>query len=360
MSRIERIRFWKTARPLRTLFRTSLGSKSIATSVLVEVTLAGGAVGVGEVPTSFVQPHETPDAIKAVLADARRILAGAPIDDYPDHLADLRKRFAEFHMTRSGLEVALFRAALADRGQSELAFWSGRSRTVETDITVTFIPDPQDLSRWMKHATRIGFRHYKVKVSGDVEADIAFVKAVREHLERLTDGYIIRLDGNQGYNAGSYRRMLDGLQRAKIDIELFEQPLPAGDFAGLRTIAGCSPVPVILDETVFDAEACRRVIDERLGDGVNIKIAKSGIAESAAILKCAHAAGLKLMIGCMTETMVGLSAGIYMAAGTAAFDYVDLDAAHLLFNSRRFGDIEIAGRRYLIDGAARVRTGGER
>jgi L-alanine-DL-glutamate epimerase-like enolase superfamily enzyme len=119
-------------------------------------------------------------------------------------------------------------------------------------------------------------------------------------------------------------------------------------------------MPVILDETVLDAEACRRIIDERLGDGVNIKIAKSGIAESAAILNCARAGGLKLMIGCMTETMVGLSAGIYMAAGTAAFEYVDLDAAHLLFNTRRYGDIEIAGRRYLIDGRTRGPTEGER
>jgi len=360
MSRIERIRFWKTLRPLRTLFRTSLGSKSVATSVLVEVTLAGGAKGVGEVPTSFVLPHETPDAIKAVLADTRRLLAGAPVTDWPAVKAGLQRRFGEFHMTLSGLEVALFRAELADMGESELAYWSAQSASVETDITVAFIPDPQDLCRWMKRAAKIGFRHYKVKVTGDVAADIAFVKAVREHLERLTEGYVIRLDGNQGYKAGSYRRMLDKLRRAKIDIELFEQPLAADDFTGLRKIAGCSPVPVILDETVFDAEACRRVIDERLGDGVNIKIAKSGIAESAAILKCARAGGLKLMIGCMTETMVGLSAGIYMAAGTAAFDYVDLDAAHLLFGARRFGDIEIAGRRYLIDGHAPARTEGER
>jgi L-alanine-DL-glutamate epimerase-like enolase superfamily enzyme len=360
MSRIERIRFFKTVRPLRTLFRTSLGSKSAATSVLVEVTLAGGAKGTGEVPTSFVLPHETPEAIKAVLADARLALTGSPIDDYPAHLAALRKRFPAFHMTLSGLEVALFRAALAARGESEFAHWSGRSRNVETDVTVAFMPDGQALSRWMKHTTRIGFRHYKVKVTGNVEADIAFVKAVREHLERLAEGYVIRLDGNQGYKADTYRRMLDALGRAKIDIELFEQPLAAADFAGLRKIAGCSPMPVILDETVFDADACRRVGDERLGDGVNIKVAKSGIAGSAAILKCARAAGLRLMIGCMTETMVGLSAGIYMAAGTAAFDYVDLDAAHLLFSARRHGDIAIAGRRYLIGESARVRIGGKR
>ena len=109
---------------------------------------------------------------------------------------------------------------------------------------------------------------------------------------------------------------------------------------------------MILDETVFDADACRRVIDEDLGDGVNIKIAKSGIAGSAAICKLARDAGLKLMIGCMTETMVGLSAGIYFAAGSGAFDYVDLDGVHFLFARRRFGPITVAGREYILESGA--------
>lgn len=350
MSSIASVRFRKIARPLRTVFRTSLGSKSVATSVLVEVLLDGGLKGIGEVPTSFAVPQETPEAIKAVLVEARAAIKGMPIGDYPSALAKLRERFGEFHMTLSGLEVAMFRAALAARGQSEPGHWNAFSRSIETDITVAFTRDLKSLSDLLRRPARIGFKHYKVKVSGDTKADIALVKTVREELDRLVEGAVIRLDGNQGYTAGTYKRMLDELDKAKIAIELFEQPLARDDFAGLRKIAGLSPVPVILDETVFDAQACRRVIDEGLGDGVNIKIAKSGIAESVAIMKLARAAGLKLMIGCMTETMVGLSVGIYMAAGTEAFDYLDLDAAHLLFNVRRQGAITIAGPRYVISG----------
>jgi len=350
MSSIASVRFRKIVRPLRTVFRTSLGSKSLATSVLVEVSLAGGAVGVGEVPTSFAVPHETPEAINTVLGEARVGLKGMAIEDYPSALARLRGRFGEFHMTLSGLEVALFRASLAARGQSEPGYWNAFSRNVETDITVAFTHDLEALSDLLRRPAKIGFKHYKVKVSGDIQADIVLVKTVREELDRLVAGAVIRLDGNQGYTAGTYRRMLDELDKANIAIELFEQPLVRDDFAGLRKIAGHAPVPVILDETVFDAQACRRVIDEGLGDGVNIKIAKSGITESVAIMKLARKAGLKLMIGCMTETMVGLSVGIYMAAGTGVFDYVDLDAAHLLFNVRRQGAITVAGPRYVISG----------
>ena len=63
-----------------------------------------------------------------------------PIEDYPVALAGLRESHREFHMTLSGLEVALFRAALASGGKSELAHWGGRLRRLETDITIPFTP----------------------------------------------------------------------------------------------------------------------------------------------------------------------------------------------------------------------------
>ena len=352
MSRVRQIHYRKITRPTRTVFATSLGSKSSITSLLVEAALDNGVSGIGEVPTSFSFPLETPDAIKRVLAEARSLMRGMEIEDYPGAIAGLRESHREFHMTLSGLEVALFRAALASGGKSEFAHWGGRLRRMETDITIPFAPGGASLDPWLDRAAGKGFRTFKVKVSGDVEGDLAFLRWASEQLGRKTGEFTIRLDGNQGYTAATYRRMLDGLARAKIAIELFEQPLRWDDFAGLKRIRGCSEVPVILDETVFDADACRRVIDDGLGDGVNIKIAKSGIAGSAAICKLARAAGLKLMIGCMTETMVGLSAGIYFAAGTGAFDYVDLDGVHFLFDRRRWGPITVAGNEYILESDA--------
>jgi L-Ala-D/L-Glu epimerase len=352
MSRVRQIHYRKITRPTRTVFATSLGSKSAITSVLVEVALGDGVSGIGEVPTSFSFPLETPQAIIGILTEARSLMRGMAIDDYPGALARLRESHPEFHMTLSGLEVALFRAELASGGRSEWSHWGGRLRRLETDITVPFTPGGDGLSPWLDRAAGKGFRTFKVKVSGSVKADLAFLRWVSEQLRTKVGEFTIRLDGNQGYTHKTYRRMLDGLARANIAIELFEQPLRWDDFAGLKRIRGYADVPMILDETVFDAAACRRIIDEGLGDGVNIKIAKSGIAGSAAICKLVRAAGLKLMIGCMTETMVGLSAGIYLAAGTGAFDYVDLDGVHFLFARRRWGPITVAGREYILESGA--------
>jgi L-alanine-DL-glutamate epimerase-like enolase superfamily enzyme len=316
--------------------------------MIVTVGLEGGAGGVGEVPTSFAVPHETPPAIRQVLAQARRMLVSTDIRDYVAILRRLRELHPTFHMTLAGLEVALFRADLARRGEGEWAFWGAKRRRVETDITIPFLTDRGELLAWLDHTSRIGFVAYKVKVTGQWGRDLAMVRTIHEHLRRRCPSFAIRLDGNQGYTERSCLKLLDRLERAGIAIELLEQPLPKDDRAGLKRITASCPVPVILDETVFSADQCRRVADERLGHGVNIKIAKSGIAESAAILNVARSAGLTLMIGCMTETMIGLSAGIRLAAGTAAFDYVDLDSAHLLFGPRRQQGINIAGREYLL------------
>ncbi len=93
----------------------------------------------------------------------------------------------------------------------------------------------------------------------------------------------------------------------------------------------------------------QRVIDENLGDGINIKIAKTGIKETLKILGMAKKSKLKLMIGCMTETMVGLSAGIYLTLGYGGFEFIDLDSIYFLHHKRQYGNITINGPEFIIE-----------
>ncbi|MCY2929696.1 MAG: hypothetical protein NTV86_09425 [Planctomycetota bacterium] len=334
---------------MRTTFATARGSKRAATSVLVKATLSEGTTGRGEVPTSFVMPHETIPVIRTILAESGTALGGVAIEDYPVALERFRRGRKEFCMTLGGLEVALFRAGLACRGESELDCWGAKARTIETDITIPHAASVAAAAGWLDRAVRAGFSTYKIKVAGDVAGDLAFVGGIVERLRGRVPHFAVRLDGNQAYTPRTYAARIAGLEKVRIGIELFEQPLRKDDWAGLRKIRGVGAAPLILDEAVFTTRDCQRVIDERLADGVNIKVAKSGIAGSAAILRLAKAAGLKLMVGCMTETMVGLSAGIRLAAGTGAFDYVDLDAVHFLYHRGAPEGIATAGPRYTLE-----------
>ena len=251
-------------------------------------------------------------------------------------------------MALSGLETALFRSDLMTTGFSEHSYWGGKSKGIETDITIPFIPGNPSLPRWIDYAVRKGFRTYKIKVSGDIAQDRQFVLSLCSALSERVPGFRVRLDGNQGYTSSSFLRMVEFLEKTGYKIELFEQPLPGNDYRGLAEIKRSSSIPVILDEAVTTGDQMKRAVDMDLCHGVSIKIAKSGIQESMSIMSIARESGLKLMIGCMTETMVGLSAGVYLAAGSQAFDYVDLDGIYFLHHRNKYGALEIDGPRFTV------------
>ena len=343
---ITSIRTKEVIRPLRTTFSTSLGQKDNMQSVIVEVTLHDGSKGYGECATSFVLPHESMDAIKGIIREERGLLKGQRICDLESAISALRKKYQYYPMTISGLEIALFRARLSHYESDERLFFGGAKDTIETDITIPFITDEGTLKTWMGYAMKKGFTIFKVKVSGNIEDDERLLISVTSILGRLGKRYLLRLDGNQGFTARTYLTFTDLMEKKGYPVELFEQPLKKDDHKGLREIKERSPVPVILDETVFTTFDMEKAIEKKLGHGVNIKTAKSGISESLAILELANRYGFKLMAGCMTETMVGLSSGINLAMGTGSFDYIDLDSVHFLGHGKQYGTLDIDGPFY--------------
>jgi L-Ala-D/L-Glu epimerase len=348
MNRVKDIHLREIARPLRVTFATSLGRKETMRSLIVRVSLGDGSVGLGECPTSAAFGKETIPVVRSLLASWAQGARGMDIEDWAEKSALLRRAHRGFPMAVSGFETALFRAFLGSRGFKEHSYWGGRLSSLETDITIPFIPGHGALEGWLDYAARKGFKVFKVKVSGNPEEDRRFLSGLYEDIGRRVPDFTVRLDGNQGYTASTFLRMTEYLEKAGHRIEFFEQPLPKDDFSGLRAVKRRSPVPIILDETVVTREDLERAADRDLCHGVNIKIAKSGIQESSAIMKRAGDWGLKLMIGCMTETMVGLTAGIYMAAGSGSFDYIDLDGIYFLHHRKRYGMVEVRGPGFLI------------
>ena len=161
-------------------------------------------------------------------------------------------------------------------------------------------------------------------------------------LRKAVEEFTLCLDGNEGYSKEAFCRFVDYIQANNIKIEFSTAP-GKKRLSGLKEIKELSPFPIILDETVITSSDAQRVAEEGIAHGVNIKIAKSGIGESAAILAIAKKHKLKMMIGCMTESMIGLSAAVYLAAGTDVFDYIDLDSVFLLYHKNRFGNLLLRG-----------------
>ena len=114
---------------------------------------------------------------------------------------------------------------------------------------------------------------------------------------------------------------------AELGVEYCEQPLPEGDPGGAQ-VKAASPIPIYVDEdchTLADVAACA----ER-AHGINIKLSKSGgIREAVRMAHAARALGLGVMLGCMTESGLGISAGAQIAS---LCDFIDLDGNLLLLD----------------------------
>jgi L-alanine-DL-glutamate epimerase-like enolase superfamily enzyme len=158
---------------------------------------------------------------------------------------------------------------------------------------------------------------YKIKLGTDQDLEI-----VRE-LRKNTNS-IFRVDANCAWTvdqAISYSEEL-----AHLGVEFIEQPLAKDNLEGMREVFAHSKLPLMADESCIsesDVEKCQGCFH-----GVNIKLVKAGgITPALRMIHNAKALGMKTMVGCMTESSVGISAIAHIAP---LLDFVDMDGAMLL------------------------------
>jgi L-alanine-DL-glutamate epimerase-like enolase superfamily enzyme len=113
---------------------------------------------------------------------------------------------------------------------------------------------------------------------------------------------------------------------AELGVEFIEQPLAKDNLEGMKEVYAQSKLPVIADESCIhesDVETCKGRFH-----GINIKLVKAGgITPALRMIQQAKSLGMKTMVGCMTESSVGISAIAHIAP---LLDYVDMDGAMLL------------------------------
>lgn len=195
-----------------------------------------------------------------------------------------------------------------------------------------------DTPEKMKEKTREAkdFLIYKVKVG--VENDIDMVKAVRD----VTDAKI-RVDANAGWTADEAIEKINQLK--EFDIEFVEQPTDPEDKEGLKKIKKNVDIPIIIDEHLMTSKDIPKFLG--LCDGINIKLAKcGGVREALRMIHVARAHDLLIMIGCMIESSVGITAAAHIGS---LVNFLDLDGNLLLTNDPYEGVKLEKGKLYLSD-----------
>jgi L-alanine-DL-glutamate epimerase-like enolase superfamily enzyme len=291
---------------LRTPFRIAHGSSNARNNVLVRIS-DGQHEGIGEA-APVRQHHQTQQDVLDYLSGLPQL--GSDPFLLEDILAGLPPGPAS---ARAALDIALHDLVGRKLGQPLFRlFGLDAARAAETSFTIG-LGTVAEVEAKARAATG-KFSILKLKLDGDIAHSLDLVRAVRA----VTDARLVA-DANCAWTEEQARQVIPTL--ADLGLEWIEQPLAEEDWDGLQRIHRVSPLPIFADEPVRTAHDIPRLADRV--DGVNIKLMKAGgLREALRMIAVARAHDLQVMLGCMIETSVGITAAAHLAP---LVDWADLD-----------------------------------
>ncbi|NND33395.1 MAG: dipeptide epimerase [Saprospiraceae bacterium] len=158
---------------------------------------------------------------------------------------------------------------------------------------------------------------YKIKLGTDADVDI--VRSLREETKA-----ILRVDANEGWTAEE--TIENGRVMEALGVEFIEQPMPRDADDEMGSVLENTSIRFIADESCQQQKDVTRCKGKY--HGINIKLMKcGGLTAALSMIEEARSLGLEIMIGCMTESSIGISAAAQLIP---LVDYVDLDGAMLI------------------------------
>jgi L-alanine-DL-glutamate epimerase-like enolase superfamily enzyme len=212
---------------------------------------------------------------------------------------------------RNALDCALWELDAARAGRP---VWELAGLRSVTPLVTTFTLGADEPAVMAEGARKYAHaRSLKLKLTGDLDTDIARVRAVRE----ARPGAWIGVDANQGYRIEALNSLIPVLVEANVS--LLEQPLARGREADLQGYA--APIPIAADESVLSLADVPGLVGRF--DVVNIKLDKcGGLTEALAMARKAQELGLKVMVGNMVGTSLAMAPGFVVGQ---LCEIVDLD-----------------------------------
>ncbi len=314
-------------------FIISRGGQSDYRTIWVRLVDHDGVEGWGEAAPARIYGEST-ETVLASLQNYAEHLSASPF-----HLEDIERQW-ETQMRLNPAARCALSAALHDLMGKKLGvpvyqLWGlNPARAPRSTFTIGI-----DTAEKLRQKVLEAEEYPILKIKLGTDRDLEILKTIRELTPKE-----LRVDANTGWNTKQAIRMLPVLE--EFGVTVLEQPLPAEDLDGLAQVTRHSRIPVIADESCLVAADIPRLVGKV--DGINIKLAKCGsLREALRMIAIARAHHLMVMVGCMIESSIAITAAAHF---TPLVDIVDLDGAALLANDP-FQGATIAG------GQVRLPTG---
>lgn len=297
---------------LKYTFTISRESIDTQPSLIVQLK-SGGFSGYGEA-TSNPYYNITVPMMKQDLEVVQKLIEST-IDETPeDFWAKMYPQLKHNMFALCALDMAYNDLYARQQGKKLHELWH---YNIERNPLTNYTIGIDTIDKMVSKMKELPWPIYKIKLG--TSNDIEIVKALRAHTNA-----IFRIDANCGW--GIEETLNNAIELKKLGVEFLEQPLKADDWAGHEFIYKHSVLPIIADESCIVEQDVAKCYNHF--HGINIKLVKcGGLTPARRMIEQAKRLGLKTMVGCMTESSVGISAIAHLLP---QLDYVDMDGALLL------------------------------
>lgn len=273
-----------------------------------------GLIGYGEA-TSSIYYGETIAGMVAVLEGLKEVIEAYTFDTPKVFWHFMQPFLRHFPFVQSALDVAAHDLYGKQQGLPLYELWGLKIDDLPLSTYTIGIDSVEKMTEKLKESP---WPIYKIKLG--TKQDIEIVKALRKHTESP-----FRIDANCAWTPNETVENSKILKR--LDVEFIEQPMPrAMGLRGAKKAFKYGALPLIADESCIgekDVMDCARKFH-----GINIKLVKcGGLTPALRMIKHARQLDMKIMLGCMTESSIGISATAQLLP---LADYADLDGAVLL------------------------------
>lgn len=297
---------------LKNPFTISYGTFHYREAVIVEL-VQDGFSGFGEA-TAISYYGKSMDYFLKTLSDKKQLIESLIIDDPTLFWQALYPHFKDHPFLLCALDVAAHDLWAKKLSLPLYKAWNLSLQNLPlTNYTISIGSIDEMVAQMKAYPNPI----YKIKLG--TKEDIAIITALRKYSKA-----IFRVDANAAWSVEE--TIANAITLKTLGVEFIEQPLPIEDWEGMKKVYEKSVLPLIADEScqkTEDIEKCHQYFH-----GVNIKLMKcGGFTPALQMIKSAKKLGLKVMVGCMTESSIGISSIAHLLP---LLDYVDMDGALLL------------------------------
>ena len=299
--------------PLRHVFTISRESTEVQSTLIVEL-IDGVFHGYGESTTNNYYGYTIKNMASA-LESVRAELAAMSLEDPAELWQQLDGALGTNPFAQCALDQAAHDLWGKKLGKPVYQLWGlDANKSPLSDYTIgidkidVMVAKMREFPDWPI---------YKIKLG--TPDDLEIVRELRKH----TDA-VFRVDANCAWTVDETIR--NSREFKPLNVQFIEQPMAADQWEGMKQVFQESALPVIADESCIvesDVQRCHGYFH-----GINIKLSKcGGLTPARRMIQQARQLGMEVMIGCMTESTVGISA---IAQLLPLLDYVDMDGAMLL------------------------------